>query len=174
MLGATWVMFRSIPGGLVPNEDQGYVFLVTQLPPATSLDRALATTAAVSAGAMRNPAVADVLTISGYDLMSSSAATNAGVPFVTLKDWSERRDPALDARTLAPGFASLNRDFQDGVVAGFNPPPIAGLSTTGGFEFYLQDRSGRQSREPRRGDRARRAGRQSASRIARRLNDAEH
>ena len=91
---------------------------------------------------MKNPAVADVVTIAGYDLLSGAQRTNAGISFVTLKDWSERRDPKLDARNLAPAFAALNADFRDGVVIGFNPPPIPGLSTTGGFEFYLQDRSG--------------------------------
>jgi multidrug efflux pump len=91
---------------------------------------------------MQSPAVADVVTVAGYDLLSGAQKTNAGVSFISLKDWSERSDPQLDARNLAPAFRSLNAAFRDGVVIGFNPPPIPGLSTTGGFEFYLQDRSG--------------------------------
>jgi multidrug efflux pump len=142
MLGATWWLFQRVPGGLVPAEDQGYNFLVISLPPAAGLDRTLPVTAKVTEGAMKNPAVADVITIAGFDLLSGAQKTNAGLSFVTLKDWSERRDPKLDARNLAPSFAKLNADFRDGVVVGFNPPPIPGLSTTGGFEFYLQDRSG--------------------------------
>jgi hydrophobe/amphiphile efflux-1 (HAE1) family protein len=142
MLGVTWWLFQRVPGGLVPSEDQGYIFLVTALPPAASLDRTLLVTAKVTEGAMKNPAVADVVTIAGYDLLSGAQKPNAGISFVTLKDWSERRDPKLDARNLAPSFAALNADFRDGVVVGFNPPPIPGLSTTGGFEFFLQDRSG--------------------------------
>jgi multidrug efflux pump len=82
------------------------------------------------------------VTIAGYDLLSGGQRTNAGISFVTFKDWSERRDPKLDARNLAPAFSALNADFRDGIVIGINPPPIPGLSTTGGFEFYLQDRSG--------------------------------
>ncbi|AWM88088.1 efflux RND transporter permease subunit [Microvirga sp. 17 mud 1-3] len=142
MFGATWWLFQRVPGGLVPAEDQGSFFLVTMLPPAASLDRTIAVTAKVTEGAMQNPAVADVVTISGFDFLSGAQKTNAGVSFVTLKDWSERTDPSLDARNLAPSFAALNANFRDGVVIGFNPPPIMGLSTTGGFEFYLQDRSG--------------------------------
>ena len=61
---------------------------------------------------------------------------------MTLKDWSERHDPRQDARNLVPAFAALNARFRDGVVIGFNPPAIQGISTTGGFELYLQDRSG--------------------------------
>ena len=142
LFGAIWWLFQRIPGGLVPNEDQGYIFLVTALPPAASLDRTLDVTAAVTRGALESPAVSNVVTVAGFDLLSGAQKTNAGVSFVTLKDWSERTDPRLDARNLAPAFAALNARFRDGVVIGFNPPPIQGISTTGGFEFYLQDRSG--------------------------------
>lgn len=142
MLGATWWLFQRVPGGLVPAEDLGNVFVVTALPPAASLDRTLEITAKVSEELMKNPAVADVVTIAGFDLLSGAQKTNAGVSFVTLMDWYERTDPRLDARNLAPSFGAINASFRDGVVIGFNPPPIMGLSTTGGFEFYLQDRSG--------------------------------
>ena len=142
MLGATWWLFQRVPGGLVPAEDQGSVFLVTMLPPAASLDRTTNITAQVTDGALQNPAVQSVVTIAGFDLLSGAQKTNAGVSFISLTDWSERTDPRLDARNLAPAFAALNTNFRDGVVIGFNPPPIMGLSTTGGFEFYLQDRSG--------------------------------
>ena len=142
LFGGIWWLFQRIPGGLVPNEDQGYIFLVTALPPAASLDRTLDVTAAVTRGALESPAVSNVVTVAGFDLLSGAQKTNAGVSFVTLKDWSERTDPRLDARNLAPAFAALNSRFRDGIVIGFNPPPIQGISTTGGFEFYLQDRSG--------------------------------
>ncbi|WP_154664182.1 efflux RND transporter permease subunit [Microvirga flocculans] len=142
MLGAAWTLFQRVPGGLVPAEDLGNLFVVTALPPAASLDRTVDITTQVTQGVMQNPAVADVVTLAGYDFLSGAQKTNAGISFVTLKDWSERTDPRLDARNLAPSFAALNANFRDGVVIGFNPPPIMGLSTTGGFEFYLQDRSG--------------------------------
>jgi multidrug efflux pump len=142
ILGATWYLFGRVPSSLVPQEDQGYLFLVSALPPAASLDRTLDITARVTEGARANPAVQAVITVAGYDILSGAQKTNAGVSFVTLKDWSERTDPRLDARNLAPAFAALNARFRDGVVIGFNPPPIQGISTTGGFELYLQDRSG--------------------------------
>ncbi|HEX2528407.1 MAG TPA: multidrug efflux RND transporter permease subunit [Geminicoccus sp.] len=142
MLGSTWWLYTRVPGGLVPQEDQGYVFLVTQLPPAAALDRTLDITAKVTEGAMQNPAVENVVTLAGFDFLSGAQKTNAGVSFVSLKDWSERTDPRQDARALAPAMMALNAGFRDGVVIGFNPPPIQGISTTGGFEFYLQDRSG--------------------------------
>jgi multidrug efflux pump len=142
MLGATWWLFQRVPSGLVPEEDQGSVFLVTSLPPAASLDRTIDVAAKVTEGALQNPAVTSVVTIAGFDLLARAQKTNAAVSFVSLKDWSERTDPRLDARNLAPAFAALNANFRDGVLIGFNPPPIPGLSTTGGFELFLQDRSG--------------------------------
>ena len=142
VLAAVAFLFQRVPGGLVPNEDQGYVFLVTVLPPAASLSRTRDVTSKASEAVGRNPAVANVVTFAGFDLLSAAQKTSSGISFVTLKDWSERKDPRQDARNLAPSFAALNAGFKDGIVIGFNPPPIQGMSTTGGFEFYLQDRSG--------------------------------
>jgi len=142
IVGLAVALYQRVPGGLVPNEDQGYVFLVTALPPAASLSRTREVTAKASEALMQNPAVANVVTFSGFDLLSLAQKTNSGISFVTLKDWSERKDPKQDARNLAPSLSALNANFKDGVVIGFNPPPILGMSTTGGFEFYLQDRSG--------------------------------
>src|SRR5262249_27696520 len=142
MLAGTVLLFLRVPGGLVPAEDQGSLFVVALLPPAASLERTRALTAQVTEGRMKNPAVSGAITFSGFDLLSRAQKTSSGIAFVTLKDWSERTDPKLDARNLAPGFASLNATFRDGFVMGINPPPIIGMSTTGGFEYFLQDRSG--------------------------------
>jgi hydrophobe/amphiphile efflux-1 (HAE1) family protein len=142
MLGATWFLFQRTPGALVPDEDQGYVFLVTALPPAASLQRTRAVTDQVSRGAIENPAVSTIVTFSGFDFLAGGQKTNSGISFVSLKDWSERTERSQDARNLAPAFAALNARFRDGFVIGFNPPPILGISTTGGVEFYLQDRTG--------------------------------
>jgi len=61
---------------------------------------------------------------------------------VPLKDWSERTDSALDARNLPGPFMGMNAGIKDAIVLAFNPPPIMGMSTTGGFEVYVQDRTG--------------------------------
>ncbi|MGD9922102.1 MAG: efflux RND transporter permease subunit [Pseudorhodoplanes sp.] len=143
MLASTWYLFQRVPGGLAPAEDQGYVFLVSALPPAASLDRTRDVSRIVTDALLGNPAVANVVTFSGFDLLSTAQKTSSGISFITLKDWHERTDPRQDARTLAPSLAALNARFRDGIVIGFNPPPIQGISTTGGFELYLQDRSGR-------------------------------
>jgi hydrophobe/amphiphile efflux-1 (HAE1) family protein len=142
VLGAVFVLFQRIPGSLVPAEDQGYVFMVTVLPPAAAIARTREVTREATAALMKNPAVANVVTFSGFDLLSRALKTNSGISFVTLKDWSQRHDPKQDARNLAPALSAINANFKDGIVVGFNPPPIIGISVTGGFEFFLQDRSG--------------------------------
>jgi multidrug efflux pump len=142
MLAATAFLFMKVPSSLVPQEDQGYVLMVTSLPPASSLSRTK-TVQGITAEAIKDmPEVQGVVSLSGFDILSSAQRTNAGVSFITLKDWSERTAPKSDARRVAPSLASLNGLFRDGMVIGFNPPPIQGISTTGGFELYLQNRSG--------------------------------
>jgi multidrug efflux pump len=142
VLGLVFALFQRIPGSLVPSEDQGYIFLVTVLPPAAAVSRTREVAKEATSALLENPAVANVVSFSGFDLLSRALKSNSGISFVTLKDWSERKDPREDARNLAPAMGALNARFRDGVVIGFNPPPIIGISVTGGFEFFLQDRSG--------------------------------
>ena len=88
VLGLVFALFQRIPGSLVPAEDQGYVFMVTILPPAASISRTREVTKEATAALMKNPAVANVVTFSGFDLLSRALKTNSGISFVTLKDWS--------------------------------------------------------------------------------------
>jgi multidrug efflux pump len=142
VVGATAYLFMTIPGSLVPDEDQGIMFSVAMLPPAASLSRTQAVVDAASQNFQNHPAVESVFAVSGFDLLSSGMKTSAGTSFVSLKDRAEREAPELDARKLAGPFMGMNAGIKDGMVLAFNPPPIMGLSTTGGFELYLQDRTG--------------------------------
>ncbi|AGI22734.1 hydrophobe/amphiphile efflux-1 (HAE1) family protein [Pseudomonas sp. ATCC 13867] len=142
MVGLLIVLFGRVPGSLVPDEDQGYVLNAYFLPPAASLSRTEKLTGDVTHELMKHPAVADVVTFAGFDILTNGTRSNAGVSFVTLKDWKERNTPELDARNLTHEFMKMGAGQEDGVVMSFNPPPITGMSTTGGFEAYIQDRSG--------------------------------
>ena len=142
VIGLVVALFERIPGSLVPAEDQGYVFLVEILPPAAAIARTREVASQVTTALLKNSAVANVVTFSGFDILSRALKTNSGVSFVTLKDWSVRKEPREDARNLAPALSALNANFKDGIVIGFNPPPIQGISVTGGFELFLQDRTG--------------------------------
>ncbi|KZD05233.1 efflux RND transporter permease subunit [Oceanibaculum pacificum] len=142
VLGATYTLFQRVPSSLVPSEDQGYVLAVTMLPPASSLSRTTEITDKVTQDIMSLPAVNGVVTFAGFDILSGGQKTSAGVSFVTLKDWSERTAASDDARNLTGTIMGMGAQIRDAIVLSFNPPPITGISMTGGFEMYLQDRTG--------------------------------
>ena len=143
VLGVTYHLFEKVPGSLVPAEDQGYVMVVAILPPAASLDRATKVMDRVSSDVLQHPAVQNVVSFAGFDILSGGILkTSAGVAFVPLKDWSERTEPQNDARNLVGTFMGMGSQVRDAIVLAFNPPPITGISMTGGFELYLQDRTG--------------------------------
>ncbi|MEF2552568.1 efflux RND transporter permease subunit [Aurantimonas sp. A2-1-M11] len=140
VVGGSYYMFQAIPGSLVPDEDQGVNFVIAILPPAASLARTTEVMEQVSENLRQHPAVQDVTAFAGFDLLAGTQKSSAGVAFVSLKDWGERTDPSLDARNLVGPFIGMNAGIQDGMVLAFNPPPIQGLSTTGGFDLFVQDR----------------------------------
>ena len=142
MIALTIGLFARVPGSLVPDEDQGYVINAYFLPPAASVNRTDALTHDFTEQLMKHPAVQDVVTFAGFDVLTFGQRTNAGVSFVPLKDWSERTTSETDARNLTRTFMGMGLSEKDGVVMSFNPPPITGMSTTGGFEGYIQDRAG--------------------------------
>ncbi|MEH6718770.1 MAG: efflux RND transporter permease subunit [Aurantimonas endophytica] len=140
VLGGSYYLFQTIPGSLVPDEDQGVNFVIAILPPAASLARTTEVMEQVSANLRQHPAVQDVTAFAGFDLLAGTQKSSAGVAFVSLKDWADREDPSLDARNLVGPFIGMNAGIEDGMVLAFNPPPIQGLSTTGGFDLFVQDR----------------------------------
>jgi HAE1 family hydrophobic/amphiphilic exporter-1 len=137
------VLTRHIPGGFVPEEDQGYIMVNAQLPDAASLERTDAVMKKAEAILEKNEAVEGFNTISGYSLITAAYSSNMGFFFVQLKPWHDRHTPESHARGVV---AALNRAFQqtipEAAVIAFGPPAIPGLGTGAGFTFELQDRSG--------------------------------
>ncbi|MBK7657870.1 MAG: multidrug efflux RND transporter permease subunit [Betaproteobacteria bacterium] len=141
MIAMGW-LFKVVPSGLVPDEDQGFIMAASFMPDAASFSRGNATMLATEAVFQKFPETAYQVSLPGYDLLSGSIRPNAGAIFLTLKDWSERKGPGQDTFSLAKRALAANGAVKEGVIAAFNPPPISGLSTTGGVEAYLQNRSG--------------------------------
>ena len=141
MLAMAWLL-KIVPTALVPDEDQGYILAAAIMPDAASFSRADATMRAAEGVLQKFPESEYVLAIPGYDLLSGSVRPNAGSVFLTLKDWSERKGEGQDSFSIAKRALAANAAVKEGVIVAFNPPPITGLSTTGGVEAYLQSRSG--------------------------------
>ncbi len=134
---------RRIPGGFVPEEDQGYLLVNAMLPDAASLERSDLVMRKVEKILKENEGIAGFNTITGFSLVTGAYSTNMGFFFVELKPWEERKGEKLHANGIV---ADLNRAFAQQIpeagVAAFGPPAIPGLGTGAGFTLELQDRSG--------------------------------
>jgi multidrug efflux pump len=135
-------LFVAVPSGLVPDEDQGFILVASFMPDAASFSRSDATMRAAEGALQKFPETEYLVSLPGYDLLSGAIRPNAGGIFMTLKDWQERKGEGQDSFAIAKRALAANAAVKEGVVAAFNPPPISGLSTTGGVEAYLQSRSG--------------------------------
>jgi len=132
----------SLPTGFVPQEDEGYCLVNVQLPDGASLARTNKAIDQLNEIIAEVPGVKDYVTISGFSIISSSAASNSGLIIVIFDPWAERKGPELHQSGI---LANLNRrlsQFQDGAAFGFPVPSLPGVGTGGGFTFMLQDRGG--------------------------------
>jgi multidrug efflux pump len=132
------VLFTRMPGSFVPEEDQGYTLAIVQLPAGASLARTTEAMEQVNDILSKNDAVEAVLQVSGFSFIGQ--ADNVGMAFIRLKPWKERKTDAITFIQQANGALYMGlKDAQAFVV---NLPTIQGLGAFGGFDMYLQDRSG--------------------------------
>ena len=136
----TGMVGKTLPGGFMPAEDMGYLFVNVQLPDAASLQRSDVITKKVEQLVKKYPEVEYVTTATGFSMLSGSMSPNAGFLFLSLKDWDQRK------KTVKELVRELNRDFFFGVneaqVFAFGPPAIPGLGSGSGFSMMLQDKGG--------------------------------
>jgi multidrug efflux pump len=144
MLWGIYALFRILPSSFVPNEDQGYVMAAIIMPQAASLERTQVIAQRVDAAFSKIPGVDKRAMITGYSLLDSGFKTNSGAFFVTLKDFRERYaslDTAREqnARVVLQTLYKEVQAIEGAIVVPIAPPPIPGIGTTGGFEFWIQD-----------------------------------
>lgn len=139
LAGLGWA-YLQLPSSFLPNEDQGYIIVDIQTPAEASANRTAAVIQKMEAILAEEQAVQNVVGIRGFSF--SGTGQNAGLAFVTLKDWSER-GPQDSAEALAARLNGKFRQIVDAQMFALSPPPISGLGTASGFEFRLQDRAGR-------------------------------
>jgi HAE1 family hydrophobic/amphiphilic exporter-1 len=135
-------LVRNIPGGFVPEEDQGFLLVNALLPDAASLERTDAVMKKAEAVLKKNESVDGYNTISGFSLLTGAYASNMGFFFVQLKPWEERGREHTAAVVTAALNKAFAQEIREGQVLAFGPPAIPGLGTGAGFTFQLQDRSG--------------------------------
>jgi len=143
LLGALYGLIKTRPTGLVPDEDQGYMFVILQLPPGASLERTNAAVNEVNRIAHEIPGVDGAASLVGFNLLTGLTTSYNSTTFIRFKPWSERNKEGQSGPEILRALgARINREIKDANALVLNPPPIRGLSTTGGFEFILQDSGG--------------------------------
>ncbi|HXI36073.1 MAG TPA: efflux RND transporter permease subunit, partial [Burkholderiales bacterium] len=134
------LMFRVLPSSFVPEEDQGYFFVVAQVQDSAALGVTSRFTRDLEQLLLKDPAVQDIGTVDGFSFIDGQQNNAAAIMFGLLKPFGERQDKSLLSFDT---LKRLNRQFsarQDGMAFAVNPPSIPGLGTTGGFEFFVQNR----------------------------------
>ncbi|RWE88654.1 multidrug efflux RND transporter permease subunit [Mesorhizobium sp.] len=143
-LVATYFVWQRLPSTFLPVEDQGYFFVVIQLPDGASLERTDAVARKARDILQNTPGVEIVGSISGLNFLTSAAQSNSAVEFAILKPWDER-GPDQSASKLVADVRSKLMELPEAFALSFDPPSIPGIGTTGGFEFQVEDLTGRGS-----------------------------
>jgi HAE1 family hydrophobic/amphiphilic exporter-1 len=137
------VLGRNLKTSFVPEEDYGFFFLNVQLPPAASLERTDEVCRHIERILAETPGVDKATTVAGFSLLTRVSSSSSAFYFIALKPWDERRTAALNARAIVDRLnGALAAQVPQAVAFGFMPPSIPGLGNSGGFAFWLQDRSG--------------------------------
>jgi len=143
LTGATYQIMKIIPSGLVPQEDKGALVVFAYMMPGTSLGESKKITDNVVQEITKNPEILSIISVTGLDFATSAIKTDATSMFVNLKSWKQRpltnQSSQAIANQLMGYFYMTNKDA---FVIPVNLPPIMGMSTTGGFEMWIQDRTG--------------------------------
>ncbi|MFT3719105.1 efflux RND transporter permease subunit [Pseudorhodoferax sp.] len=140
IIGAVVVVYQRLPTSFLPQEDQGNILVNVQLPPGATQERMLEVMQQVEGFMLKQPEVQSMVGVLGFSF--SGQGQNAGIAFVTLKDWAERHDPQHSAQALAGRAFGALSGIRDAFIYPLSPPPIPELGAASGFSFRLQDRAG--------------------------------
>ena len=132
-----------LPSGFLPEEDQGYVFLALQLPDASSLERTDQAARKIEDILRKIPGVKYTTSVVGFSLLSLVQNTYSAFFFVTFKPWSERKKPEEKYAAIKANINKQLAGLTEGLAFAFPPPAIPGVGTSGGFQFILEDRTGK-------------------------------
>lgn len=136
-------LFSRAPTGFVPSEDRGAFFVDVRLPDGAALSRTDAVLAEVEEILSGTPGIANVMSVGGYSMLQGAVVSNGSFVIAVLKPWAERTTRELSIRGILSSVAPRLAAIPAARITPFNPPPIPGLGTTGGFEYVLQDTEGR-------------------------------
>jgi HAE1 family hydrophobic/amphiphilic exporter-1 len=135
---------KKLPTGFLPEEDQGYLYANVQLPYAASLDRTVAVCDQIEKLVLATPGVESCSTVAGFSLLSFSRNTYSASLWIALKDWSKRTKKEESYDAIKASLSKKVSQIPGAIAFTFPPPAIQGVGTAGGFNFVLEDRSGKE------------------------------
>ena len=133
-------VYTRLPTSFLPAEDQGTMLVNVQLPPGATLERTRSVIEQVEGFMLKQPEVQSMVGVLGFSF--SGQGQNAALAFVTLKDWSDRKEAGQSAQALAGRAFGALSGIRDATIFPLSPPPIPELGSASGFSFRLQDRAG--------------------------------
>jgi multidrug efflux pump len=141
LLVATVVGFRAVPPGFVPIQDKMYLVSFAQLPEGATLDRTESVIRKMSDIAAKEPGVDHAVAFPGLSINGFINSPSAGIVFVTLKPFDQRKSANLSGNAIAQRLQAKFAGINDAIIAIFPPPPVQGLGTIGGFKLEVEDRT---------------------------------
>jgi HAE1 family hydrophobic/amphiphilic exporter-1 len=140
--GGIWGLGKVVPGGFIPDEDKGYMFVAVELPEGSSLQRSDEMLKQVEEIVVSTPGVRSSLALSGMNILNNLNVPNAALMFIGLDDWDERKAPELHAKEIAARWNKQFAAIPGARIFAFGPPALPGYGNVSGFTMQLQDRSG--------------------------------
>ncbi len=143
LIGVTVWAFMQVPGGFIPNQDQGYLITVVQLPPGASLARTDKVMEQVEGILQETPGIKNTVVFAGFSGATFTNASNAGVIFSALEPFPERAAKGLSADAILGSTYPRLAPVMDAEVFTIPPPPVRGVGNAGGFKMMIEDRRSR-------------------------------
>ncbi len=147
LIGLTAFQFSRAPLGFIPEQDQGYLITILQLPPGATLDRTEAIVRQASAIIMQTPGVAHAVPFAGLDATTFTNASNDGTIFSKFDSFENRARNHLTADRILADLRARLSVIQGAFILTIGPPPVQGIGSAGGFKMMVQDRQGAGSAE---------------------------
>ena len=133
---------KHVPGGFIPDEDKGYLFVAVELPEGAALQRTDEVLKQVEEIVGNTEGVQSAVALAGMNILNSLNVPNCALLFVGLKPWEERHEPHLHSKAIAAEWTKKFQSIPGARAFAFGPPPLPGYGNVSGFTMQLQDRSG--------------------------------
>src|SRR5260370_14601757 len=136
-------MFKIVPTGFIPTQDQGYLIVNVQMPDASSIERTDATMTQLANMAFRTRGIKDAFAVSGLSILTRANSSAAGLLFLHLTPFAERAGKSdMTAAAIATRLRQQFSRVEGGQAVVLMPPAVSGIGNAGGFTMHVEDRSG--------------------------------